>query len=83
MVPRVLVPAQHAEQAKEIIQEIQQPPSDDADSLGQEEQRRLFSSGRSPRTEKSRQFHNLPTLFHLCVFASSASRLLLPATRSL
>ena len=30
MVPRVLVPAQHAEQAKKIIGEIQQPPGGDA-----------------------------------------------------
>lgn len=33
MVPRVLVPAQHAEQAKKIIEEIQHPPPNDADSL--------------------------------------------------
>ena len=31
MVPRVLVPASHAEQAKQIIEEIQQSASDDAD----------------------------------------------------
>ncbi len=33
MVPRVLVPASRAEQAKQIIEEIQQPPGDDPDSL--------------------------------------------------
>ena len=37
MVPRVLVPAQHAEQARLLIKEIQQPANDDADSLRQEE----------------------------------------------
>ena len=31
MVPRVLVPASHAERAKEIIEEIQQPSQDDRD----------------------------------------------------
>ena len=31
MVPRVLVPASHAEQAKQIIEEIQQSANDNAD----------------------------------------------------
>ena len=38
MVPRVLVPAGYAEQAKRIIEEIQQSPGDETDSHQQEEQ---------------------------------------------